>query len=214
MRREGQSRLRRILRYPFGSVFFALLILSVPVDYVHRSTVFAPVTDLPAVAVVFTGQFDRVHAGLDLLEAEEVQSLFISGVNPRAGITVQGFAEQFELTPTQLEALESGAIVLATVADNTIENAVETACWLRANPEIRQVALVTSHWHMARASRALDRATFGVRIVRVAASPPDGRLRLDTEEFRKFIVTWFVTLLPRSLWPADEAALCAPYESR
>ena len=202
------------MQYPFGSVFFALLILSVSLDYVHRSTVFAPANDLPEVAVVFTGEFERVYTGLELLEERQVKSLFISGANQRGGIIAPSFAEQFELTPTQMEAFQTGAIVLATAADNTIENALETACRLRLNPEIRTVTLITSPWHMARASRALDRAIFGVQIVRVAAYPREGRLRLDNEEFRKFIATWFVTLLPRSLWPADEGALCPASESR
>jgi hypothetical protein len=61
---------------------------------------------------------------------EQVEMLFIAGVNKRAGIRPEGFAEQFSLSPALRDALAQARIILASDADTTLENAIETACWL------------------------------------------------------------------------------------
>lgn len=196
------------MRLPFISLCLGMLLCTALLDFVRRSAVFADAADHPETTIVFTGQFDRVYHGLDLLAAGHTRQLFISGINPGAGIRVQGFAKQFGLTPPLITALEDGRIILATGAGTTVENAVETACWLHQQPEIDTVALVTSPQHMARASVALDRALWGVKVMRVPSHQPVRGLRPDRRELVKFIATWFVTLLPRPLWPVDESRLC------
>lgn len=165
---------------------------------------------LPPVAIVFTGQFDRVELGLDLLERQMIDRLFISGVNQGAGILPEGFAQQFTLSPTAMTALEAGRIILAPGAESTLDNALEARCWLAQHPEITAVVLITGRLHMPRATTSLERALPRPITVRRLSPMPSGTIghyRL-MDEFTKFAATWFVTLLPPSLWPGKFVPAC------
>jgi uncharacterized SAM-binding protein YcdF (DUF218 family) len=165
--------------------------------------------DLPPTAVVFTGQFDRITRGLDLLKSGQVQRLFISGVNAEAGLNPQTFAQQFKFPPALEEGLTTGRIMLATEAQDTIENALETSCWLARFPGSRRVLLVTSQLHMPRGSLALERAS-GVLVKRLVIGPAYlNAWDLLTAEFWKYAGTWFVTLFPTRMWPARSGFACA-----
>jgi uncharacterized SAM-binding protein YcdF (DUF218 family) len=165
---------------------------------------------LPRIAIVFTGQFDRIERGIDLLEEGRVEGLFISGVNPGAGLNSETFTRQFKLSPALEEGLKTGHITLATEAQDTIENALETACWLAQYPETRSILLLTSHLHMPRASLALERAS-GVRVERlpVGADEVDASALLSSE-FWRFVGTWLMTLLPSRYWLARSGFSCLP----
>ncbi len=155
----------------FVSALICIAFFGVLADFALRSRPNIENSPLPNTAIVFTGQFDRIERGLELLAAEEVQQLFISGVNPKAGLTMRGFADQFSLTADPSAWLETGKITLAPDAHTTLENALETACWLEDNPSVQTIMLITSQRHMARASLALERAIGPVRVVRVASDP-------------------------------------------
>ncbi len=165
---------------------------------------------LPATGVVFTGQFNRIEKGLNLLEEGRIGRLFISGVNPGAGLNPKTFARQFNLSATLQDHLTTGRITLTTKAQDTIENALETSCWLGEHPKTDRVLLITSHLHMPRASLALERAS-GVRVDRlpVGTTDPVSGI-LYTSEFWKYAGTWFVTLLPIDMWPARSGVSCDP----
>lgn len=189
----------RMIWYIFCAIsLFVVVFVGVVVDFALRSRVIDYTNQLPSTAVVFTGQFDRIERGLDLLAAGQVQRLFISGVNPKAGLTVSGFADQFALTAGQRLWLETGQITLAPDAHTTLENALEAACWLERQPDLHSVALITSQRHIARASLALERA-IGFRVIRVASDPVEQHVTPwnNWGEARKFVATWGVTLLPR-----------------
>lgn len=200
----------------FLSVFVIILIFiaffGVLADFAFRSRPNLENNPLPSTAIVFTGQFDRIQRGLELLAAGEAQHLFISGVNPKAGLTVRGFADQFGLTADRRLWLETGQITLAPDAQTTLENALETACWLDHHPDVRAVALITSQRHMARASLALERAIGPVRVIRMASDPVEALLTPwnNMIEARKFVVTWALTLLAGRFWPADLPSNCTP----
>jgi uncharacterized SAM-binding protein YcdF (DUF218 family) len=190
----------------------AFLALLLSADFLRRSVPAALPESLPDTAIVFTGQFDRVEAGLALLEREQVGMLFISGVNSGAGIRPEGFAEQFALAPALREALAQGRIILASDADTTLENAIETACWLAQQRQIRTVVLVTHRYHMPRASLALERAMpWQITIVPIFPEQvlPGTDRAFVLQELFKFAATWVITVLPRSLWPGDISSDCA-----
>lgn len=190
-------------------VFLALLLSA---DFLRRSTPAALPASLPDTAIVFTGQFDRVEAGLALMEREQVEMLFISGVNRRAGIRPEGFAEQFSLSPALRDALAQARFILASDADTTLENAIETACWLARQADNRTVVLVTHRYHMPRASLALERAVpWQIRVVRISPEQvlPGTERPFVLREVFKFAATWVITLLPSSLWPAEISYDCA-----
>jgi uncharacterized SAM-binding protein YcdF (DUF218 family) len=152
----------------------------------------------PTNAVVFTGQFDRVFAGLDLLRQGRVENLFISGVNIGAGIPKERFPTQFALDANLRGALASGRLALGEWAENTFENAAETASWYEERGLSGPVLLITSCLHMPRASLALERAMPKVSVVRMCLATAAEDIETDApiSEFAKFIMT--LAVAPRA----------------
>ncbi len=167
-----------------------------------------PGEGLPANAVVFTGQFDRVRAGLEILRQGRVEALFISGVNRGAGIEKEGFASQFSLDPNLEQALKSGRLALGERAQNTLQNAAETACWYKARGLSGPLLLITSCLHMPRASLALERSLPEVDIARLCIASGTKRETANglVTEFTKFATTAVATLFS----PGEN---CAPAEA-
>lgn len=165
---------------------------SLVTDYERRQRPTLVVGQWPAQAVVFTGQFNRVDYALNLLERGAIDRLFVSGVNPGAGLTPERFAQQFALSDTLRAALANGHLVLGTRAKNTLENADETLCWLRSTGASGPILLVTSQRHMARASLALEAAT-GRPVWRYVV-PGDAARAATADfhdpEFQKYLATW------------------------
>lgn len=192
----------------FGAM--ALVLGLLVLDFLNRSDVTTTPDVLPRTAIVFTGQYDRIHLGLDLLTAGRVDQLFITGVNRPAGLGVDRFVRQFELTPQEITWLETGRIVLAEDANSTFENAWETGCWLRGQGDIDAVTLITERSHMPRASIALRHEIWPLRVARVYtdALADYDPLVIDLQDFGAYIATWGITLLPHSLWTAEEPTLC------
>ncbi|MCX7567507.1 YdcF family protein [Sulfitobacter sp. F26169L] len=164
----------------------------------------------PRTVVVFTGAYDRIYLGLDMIASDEADYLLISGANRTSGLIPHKFPALFDPTPEQAEWVTSGRIVLAPDAHSTFENALETDCWLDTLAGVDEVTIITSRRHMARASLALERATGSVSVVRMVSDPlePYDRLTIDLDEFSKFGATWLVTLLPNRFWPGKKSALC------
>lgn len=190
------------------SVAIALAFTWIVLSFALRASSTVEKPTLPRTAVVFTGQFDRVEKGLALLEENSIGRLFISGANGGAGMRLETFARQFNLSTVLQDYLTKGRITLAAEAQDTIENALETSCWLSEYPKTERVLLITSQLHMPRASLALERAS-GVRVERLvtgAAGINAGDLL--NAEFWKYVGTWFVTLLPTQMWPARSGFSC------
>ncbi|MBA97105.1 MAG: YdcF family protein [Sulfitobacter sp.] len=188
----------------------AVIIGLLLIDFMSRSEPYELSSDIPSTAIVFTGDFDRIRSGLEMLSSGRVDRLFITGVNGDAGLEPARFPAQFGLTDQQTDWIATGKLVLAPDAHTTLENALEAGCWLDVQPDIQAVTLITSQPHMARASIALQHTIAPISVVRVISdSPADyNKLRIDLVEFSKFIASWFISLLPRNLWPANEPALC------
>lgn len=203
----------RMIWYILGAVgLLACIFGGMFADFAVRSRPTDDRRALPPALVVFTGQFDRIERGLELLAAGQARSLFISGVNPKAGLKVERFADQFALTAEQENWLTTGRLTLAPHANTTLENALEAACWLELLSDTQSVTLITSQRHMARASLALERATKPVHVIRVASDPPETHLAPwnNLIEARKFAITWGLTLLPRHFWPVNTPENCVP----
>jgi uncharacterized SAM-binding protein YcdF (DUF218 family) len=108
--------------------------------------------------VVLTGGKLRLEAGLTLLAAGRAGKLFISGVNQR----VDRDALLHALGP--LAKREECCIVIGHEADNTEENAAETASWMR-DENYRSLRLVTSWYHVPRSVLEFRRAMPDLRII-------------------------------------------------
>ncbi len=119
-------------------------------------------------AVVFTGQFERVDAGLRLLNAKDIPRLYISGVNGGAGINPATLVKQFSARNPEIPDL--GRLVECCVewgelADNTFQNARDTRCWVERRGITGPLLLIASEQHMARAMAALTGTLPGFRII-------------------------------------------------
>jgi uncharacterized SAM-binding protein YcdF (DUF218 family) len=176
----------------------------------------AEIVDRPETAIVFTGDFNRVERGLYLLQMGQVDRLFISGVNPEAGIPVDGFDEQFVLTGDLLEARRNGSLVLGTEAQNTLENAAEAACWLKQEGIGGPVLLISSTSHLQRAIAALSAAVTDVQIVGMGVweslDTTDPSYRAS--ERAKLEATRLLGLLPQRFIVREGLADCSAVEFR
>ena len=189
-----------------GTVLSGLVVILAAVDFALFDTHAVPSREEmgpAAAAVVFTGQFERTDAGLRLLAAKAVPRLYISGVNPRAGMRPGNFVELFAPRNPGIEDLAQ--LVACCVewgerADNTFQNARDTRCWLAARGISGPVVLITSRSHMSRARAALSGAHIANAIIPypvddVPKPAPEGRLRAYAE----YVATEAVALLPRGL---------------
>ncbi len=191
--------------------FMAAILAFLFLDFLSRAEVQDHGSDLPRTAIIFTGQYDRLDLGLELLASESLDRLFVSGANRTSGLIKERFPALFEPKTEQVDWIANGRVILAPDAHSTLENALETACWLDAHDDVQEVILITSQRHMARASVALQRAIAPVSVVRVISDPTKkyNKYQVDLKEFSRFAATWVVTFLPRSLWPGNVPTNCA-----
>lgn len=200
---------KMVRRNIFAGLVVALVMAWTTFSFALRTTSSFQLSEKSLPGLVFTGQFDRIERGLDLLGKGEFSVLFITGVNQGAGLNPETFTRQFQLQGELAGDLADGRIILATKAQDTIENALEASCWLNQNPDITRVVLITSSLHMPRASITLERASH-VTVERLTV----GKDIVDissflSAEFWKYTGTWFLTLLPKSFWPSRSDLACS-----
>lgn len=161
--------------------------------------------ELPRMAagIVFTGDFGRVDHGLRLLDAGLLRRLYISGVNPEAGIRPENFVAQFSSRNPGIAKL--GWLVDCCVewgerAENTWQNALDARCWALRNAVSGPLQLITGREHMARARAALAAALPDREILadpvedRSLGAEEDADRRL--KEYLKYLATLALTLAP------------------
>tara|TARA_R110000868_G_scaffold50534_7_gene161430 strand:- start:2739 stop:3365 length:627 start_codon:yes stop_codon:yes gene_type:complete len=191
------DRIKRRLRN--GAMTFAGLVLAV---YVLGFLVFAAVLDRHSpdnvatsdAIVALTGGEGRIAEAVKLLDDGKGTRLLITGVHP-------------EVKPATLKKTLSGpsakfdcCVDLGRQAEDTIGNATETAAWVR-NHAYHSIILVTSTYHMPRATLELQRAMPDVAITPFPVV--QGTLHLDgwwdfpgttkllVSEYSKYLLTLF-----------------------
>ena len=100
--------------------------------------------------VVLTGGRERLKTGFQLLCSERSEVIFISGVHPEE--TLKSLLKIFEASGAiciQDREKLAAATYLGYTAQNTRENAQETAAWLKQVP-VTSFRLVTAAYHMPR----------------------------------------------------------------
>ena len=142
--------------------------------------------------VVLTGGTGRLDEGLTLLEQGFAGKLFISGVYQ--GVDMQNLLQAYRDSPQDLNC----CVAIGHAVD-TINNAIETAEWVRKN-NISSVRLVTSAYHMPRSVLEFENAMPGVTIVEHPVFPAHvkqedwwawpGTTGLIVGEYNKFILAW------------------------
>lgn len=161
--------------------------------------------------VVLTGGKQRLETGIALLAAGKGEKLFISGVNPQ----VNRDALLRALGPIARQ--EACCIALGRQADNTFENALETASWMR-DEGYTSLRLVTSWYHIRRSllefARAMPHAAivphpvFASRLDLEGWWGPHGALALVVAEYDKYLWAWVRSAIGRA--PAAPSAAPPP----
>lgn len=157
---------------------------------------------LASAAVVFSGSFDRIDSGLQLLNSGVVPRLYISGLNANAGLRPSRFVAQFSVRNPNIPDLQRSVdccVQWGEHADNTLENAVETRCWAQRSETRGPLLLITSRLHMARALTALSRELPDHRIIPFPAPEParsTSRLQPRALEYLKYLGTLALTHVP------------------
>jgi len=131
--------------------------------------------------VVPTGAAGRIDRGIALLQAHQARRMLVTGVAP--GVRPIDLAVEYRTSPRWF----SCCIDLGAEAVDTRSNAAETAAWVRAH-SYRTVRLVSSDWHVPRATMEL-RAALGDRVVILGDGVP-GTPRLATlvNEYNKWLL--------------------------
>ena len=142
--------------------------------------------------VVPTGGAGRIERGLEVLRQGGAAKMLVSGVDPE--VKPGEFATEFEV-PMQTMMC---CITLGYAAVDTRGNAAETADWI-AERKYRSVRLVTTDWHMRRASSELRQMVPGnVQIIEDGV-PSEPSLRILFLEYHKMLASHIARQLGR-LW--------------
>lgn len=103
----------------------------------------------PDAIAVFTGDKGRIAYAMDLLKQNPSSKLFISGVH--AANSVQTIINKQGDPSVTTEVSDPGVQVdLDYESKNTFENVRETVEYLKANPEIKKVLIISSDYHIMR----------------------------------------------------------------
>jgi uncharacterized SAM-binding protein YcdF (DUF218 family) len=149
----------------------------------------APATDA---IVVLTGGSGRLESGFELLRAGKGKKLFVSGVNRH--VDLADLLRVTKIAPHWAEC----CIVLGHHADNTRENALETARWMRRE-RYKSLRLVTAWYHMPRSLLEFSRAMPDIEIIPHPVFPEEfkparwwrerGSALLVLREYGKYLAT-------------------------
>ena len=142
--------------------------------------------------VVLTGGSGRLERGFELLREGKGKKLFVSGVNRH--VELAALLHAARIAP----ASAACCIVLGHHADNTRENARETARWMRSEG-YKSLRLVTAWYHMPRSLLEFARAMPDVEIVPHPVFPEEfkpnrwwterGNALLVLREYGKYLAT-------------------------
>lgn len=178
---------RRLLVVVIGLILFWGAGLIRFADSIPR-IVEEPLTRTDAI-VVLTGGSGRLEEGLNLLELNMANRLFVSGVYQ--GLDVKNLFRIFKRNPLGLES----RIDIGT-ATNTLGNALETAHWFKGRG-YRSIRLVTAAYHMPRSLIEFRHAMPNVEIIAHSVFPSHvkvdewwawrGTAELIASEYNKYL---------------------------
>jgi uncharacterized SAM-binding protein YcdF (DUF218 family) len=211
---RGRRRLSSLLAFLGARIFFGLALAGVFVGYFAFDNFVTPSeTQIHAAtaAVVFTGQFNRVDAGLRLVNAGAIPRLYISGVNGTAGILKANFVSQFGPRNPDIPDLDrvvACCVQFGELADNTFQNAADTKCWVDRNRIKGPLLLITSRSHMARARAAL----WGALRRDILPYPVEDKINFDTRARMKIYLKYLVTVASNFVpFPIDPEQEFGPF---
>lgn len=130
--------------------------------------------------VVLTGGGGRIGRGLQALQKGWAREMLVSGVDRE--VRPAEFAAEYKVPP----GLMACCVTLGFQSVDTRSNAKETARWI-AQHRVRSIRLVTTDWHMRRASLELGALLPGeIELIRDAV-PSQPSLRSLFLEYNKLL---------------------------
>ncbi len=159
-----------LMVWALGFLWFAVA-LPRPSDDVRTDAVIVP-----------TGAAGRIERGLQILRAGNARAMLVTGVDRE--VRPGEFAAQFGVPEDQMAC----CVTLGFAAVDTRGNAAETAQWVR-DSQARSLRLVTTDWHMRRASSELLRALPDDIAVVEDAVPSQPSLRILFLEYHKLLAS-------------------------
>lgn len=150
------TRLRRLL---ISGAFLSGLTIALLVTFIIYIPIYAKMQKgrangaffqkSPDAIAVFTGDKGRIAYAMELLKKNPTSNLFISGVH--AANSFQTLLAKQSIPTTTEELSAAGMQVdLDYESKNTFENVRETVEYLKANPDINKVLIISSDYHIMR----------------------------------------------------------------
>lgn len=99
--------------------------------------------------VVLTGGSGRIDRGLEALRKGWSRRMFVSGVDRE--VRPNEFEAEYDVSPRLMKC----CVTLGFESVDTRSNAQEVARWMESN-RLRSIRLVTTDWHMRRATMELE----------------------------------------------------------
>jgi uncharacterized SAM-binding protein YcdF (DUF218 family) len=154
-----ETKSTRIRRLFIGGLFLFLISAGLITTFIAYIPIFAKMQKgraagaffqkSPDAIAVFTGDKGRIAYATELLKKNPTSKLFISGVH--AATSFQTLLNKQTSPTTSQELAAAGMQVdLDYESKNTFENVRETIQFLKANPELNKVLIISSDYHIMR----------------------------------------------------------------
>jgi uncharacterized SAM-binding protein YcdF (DUF218 family) len=114
----------------------------------------------PDAIAVFTGDKGRISYAMELLKKNPTSKLFISGVYAANSFQTL-LNKQGNPGTTQELASPSMQVDLDYESKNTYENVRETVQFLKANPDLKKVLIISSDYHIMRVNLIISHYMHG-----------------------------------------------------
>ncbi len=166
--------------YGIGFSIFTLNALRPSSDNVHKADA----------SIILTGGENRIKEGLKHVTDKDVKYAFISGVSKNNTL--------IDIVPKKTYNAVKCCVILGSKAQDTIGNAQESFDWLATNEKVKTFNIVTSTYHMPRASYIFKQHSMAhnykitTYVVAMERLTPDKRefWNLMFNEYNKLIYTW------------------------
>jgi uncharacterized SAM-binding protein YcdF (DUF218 family) len=154
-----ESKSTRLRRLFVGGASISMVVLALTATFIVYIPIYAKMQKgraagaffqkSPDAIAVFTGDKGRIAYAMELLKKNPTSKLFISGVH--AANSFQTLLNK-QVTGTTTEEISSAGmqVDLDYESRNTFENVRETVEYLKSNPELKNVLIISSDYHIMR----------------------------------------------------------------
>ncbi len=104
----------------------------------------------PDLIVVFTGDVGRIPFALKKAHEYKQSHILISGVGQGNTVTSLVPTETADNNYKQMEMIDTKMLEIDYLARNTLENVIETLRYLRKNPDMKNILVISHDYHIMR----------------------------------------------------------------